>query len=177
MAYYNPDIAPVLSDNKGNSFTQLNIYNANNFNTLTLYYSSNPVVGTNHTFTLVNSGIYASLAVAAFSGTSGGPNPFDQQNGSANMSATTLQPGNVTPTTDNQLIVTAFTTATSGSMTVDSGFAITDQENFTSNSFGIALGYIINGAGTSGVAANPTWTNAGSAGALTTNAATFKAGP
>lgn len=178
LVYYNPDAAPTFADNKSNKYTQLNIYNANNFNTLTIYYSSNPVVGTGHTFTVTGNGSYACMDMQAFANVMTSANPFDQQNGAANASATTLQTGSVTPTTDNQLLFSGFTVATAGStMSVNSGFTITEQIPDGGNNLGCAGAYLINGAGTSGAAVNPTWTNSGSAAQLTANIATFKVGP
>lgn len=177
VAYYEPDVAPVLTDSKSNVWTKKNVYNGNNFNTLTIYYSSNPIVGTSHTFTLTNNGTYTAGAMAAFANVKTSTDPFDQQNGANNVSATTLQSGAATPGSDNELILSGFSIASPGTMSVNSGFTITDQVNDTVNNVGVALAYIINGSGTSGVAVNPTWTNSGSAAQVTANIATFKVGP
>jgi hypothetical protein len=71
-----------------------------------LFYTINPTVGTGHTFGCPTASSFSSIFVAAWSG-SELSSPFDQQNGAANPTSTTHQPGSVTPTTNNQLVINA----------------------------------------------------------------------
>ena len=120
-----------------------------------------------------------SLAVKAFSGVQA--TPFDQENGATLTSAgTSHQPGSVTPSEANELVVTGIgfaSEATESNVTIDSSFLpgtmvidvdwsqVTDGDHF-----GSALAYKIQ---SSASAENPTWTWTGSNRAVAA-IATFK---
>ncbi len=161
-----------ISDSLSNVWTRLNTYVVASNQTVTMYYSSSAIVGAAQTFTVSGSGCYPGMAVAAFSNSAS--NPFDSQNGASTASGTTLQPGSVTPSKDNELVVTGFSMQTAGTGSINSSFIVADQASQTATGFGVALGYIINGTGTSGVPINPTWTFSGSATGLASDIAVFK---
>lgn len=96
-----------MSDSKGNTWTGLTAY-ANSGVTSRIYYvnSNTPTVGTGHTFTYTASGGANVINVMAFSGTAA--NPFDVENGNNSASAATIQPGSVTPSKDDNIVITGF---------------------------------------------------------------------
>lgn len=167
--------AIVLSDSKTNSWSALTVKtNVDGNNSVVLYYCAAPIVGTGHTFTLTGLVSFGSIAVQGFRGVKAA-SPFDKENGATVTGATTLQPGNVAPVEDNELLVTAYTESVVGTLSINSGFTITDQTAVGSGAhFGVALAYLINGAGTLGVNVNPTWTKTGANDQSAAVIATFK---
>lgn len=164
-----------LTDSKSNSWTCITIQTNTSSNTSEkICYVVNPIVGSGHTFTLTGATTYGSIAVQGFTGNAS--TPLDQQTGTTGVGSATWQAGNVAPTQDNELALAAYSqAAVVGTMTIDSGFSITDQTPVGSGAhFGIALAYKILGAGTSGVNVNPTWTNGSGADQPALTNATFK---
>lgn len=158
---YNFDTATAtVADSKSNTWAHLTDpgYGTIN-NTNTIFYVVNPTVGSGHTFSAT--GNYASITVASFSGIAT-VTPLDQtstNSGAYNASATTQQPGSITPSQPNTLIVTCEVNGGSGSLTqsINSSFTITDQQNDASGSrAGTALAYLVQGAA---AAVNPIWTH------------------
>jgi hypothetical protein len=154
----------TFSDSQSNTWTAL----TTQANTVDgrLYYVFNPAVNASHTFSC--NGIFPTVYVLAFSGAA--TSPFDQQNGTAIGSGTTIQPGSVTPTEDNELIVVGL--ATNGDITaaIDGGFTIAQSRDNTGTGFAGAIAYLIQ---TTATAANPQWS--GFNNYATANIATFKA--
>lgn len=137
-----------------------------------LFFSANPTVGTNHVFVYTNANQYPSLAVAAFSGVATS-SPKDQENG-ANSGASqvgSLQTGSVTPSANNELVVTSIASSGSPTFSINSSFTITDQTP-SGGGFWLALGYLIQ---TTATAVNPTWSLASGNQFLATDIASFKA--
>lgn len=162
-----------ISDSKGNTWTALNNVVGNFGSNTTIYYAENPTVGTGHTFT---SGAFGSLCVSAFSGAALS-SVFDQQTAggsAAGGAGTTVQPGSVTPTQDDELIISGVGgNQYANPPTVDSGFTIpANQPTVDGVNFGSTIGYLIQ---TSASAVNPTWTVDGHGLTVTCNIATFKA--
>jgi hypothetical protein len=88
--------------------------------------------------------------MTAFTGTN--VSPYDQQSG-----ATATQPGSLTPAGANSLFVTAASSQTITTYTVNSGFTISDQQpGAGSLAIGGGMAYVIQSGGPS--ALNPTWT-------------------
>lgn len=168
--------AIALTDSKGNTWTPLTtITNTTGNNSIRIFYAFNAIVGTGHTFTLTGASSFGAICVQGFSGVKTS-SPFDQQNGATTVVSASLQPGSVSPSEDNELIVTGYTqSAIVGTMSIDSGFTITDQISVGSGAhFGSALAYIIKGAGTAGIGVNPTWTNGGGIDQSAATIATFR---
>lgn len=142
-----------------------------------VYYVKNPVVGSNHTFTMAG-GNKTVLCVAAFSGTNTAAN-VDQSTATVQgAAATTVQPGSVTPTEDNELLVTyvgvgdATNYGVGTTFTIDGGYTITDQQpTVGGTNWAGALAYLIQ---TTAAASNPTWTESNSNRSIA-GIATFKA--
>jgi hypothetical protein len=125
-----------------------------------MYYCIPTSVGTNHTASVAADATpddpAASIFFAAFSGVKQ-TSPFDQINGS-NGFASTLQPGSITPTENNELVVALLGINSSGTpMSINSGFTETNTEiNFgAGDHYGGCMAYIIQ---TTAAAVNPTWT-------------------
>lgn len=166
-------IPDSISDSKGNTWTGLTNLSAGGIITR-LWYVANPTVGSGHTFTSAGGNLYQAMHTAAFSGVLT-VSPFDQENGSG-AAAATKQPGSITPSEDNELIVTGFglDSPGGGDATINGGFTIAQQTQYTvATAAGCALAYLIQ---TSAAAANPTWT-APSSTNLNAVIASFKATP
>lgn len=155
-------VEPSRSDSKGNTWVAVTASEYGYDPKVRFYYVKNPTVGSGHTFTLGGSGSYSLLGFAAFSGTDTSAN-VDQQNG-----ATGTQPGSITPTADNELIV-CMIGSYAASRTIDSGFTeICDLAGGGGPGYGMCLAYKVQ---TTATAVNPTWSENNA-----TAIASFKAG-
>lgn len=169
--YFGTAGSAAVSDNKGNTYTALSIWQNNVVAWARLYYCSAPSVGSGHTFTLSGSGIAGTMCVAAFSGLSSSTQ-FDQQTGSAPgfTGVTTVTNPSLTATNANSLFVTVLSASdgATGTFSIDQSFTITDQQPHTTNIEGCALAYKI------ATTQNPTWTSSTTATYdLATGMATF----
>src|SRR5216684_1966690 len=91
------------TDSKSNTWTGLTVKAVNTVNTR-LWYSLGPTVGSGHTFTLTGVSSLPCIAAAAYSGAKTS-SAFDVENGSNPGSGTSIQPGNVTPSQDGELVI------------------------------------------------------------------------
>lgn len=162
-----------ITDSKGNSWTALTQQTEGSGVRARLWYVQNPTVGSGHTFTTDMSGGvgYPSIDVTAWSGSVS--TPFDVENGNTG-NASTIQPGSITPSVDNCLVVTglSFDNNSGGAVSIDSGFTIAETVAYESTHHeGSALAYKIQ---TTAGAVNPTWNITTSAPIAATIAA-FKA--
>jgi hypothetical protein len=173
-AGYSSAVAPS-NDSKGNTWTRaLNFYDTVTPNYASIWYVVAPTVGSGHTLAVVGgTSYYAGWCVACFSGALQS-SPLDA-NTVTNIagSGTTIQPGSVTPSANNELVICgigARFSATAPSIS-GNGFTITDSmgNNGTYN-WATALAYVIQ---TSAAAVNPTWTL--SSAASTAGIVSFKA--
>lgn len=121
---------------------------------LRMLYAKQAIVGTGHQFIATVTGGFPALAVIALSGSA--PNPNGATTGNNGTAVNTLSPGNITPTSDNWILVTALAhTLPSTVATIDSGFTIQEQlQNQSGIAFGLALAYLIQTTATS---ETPTW--------------------
>lgn len=154
---------PTPTDSYGNTWTALTQYINPSFRAQ-FFYCYNPIVGAGHTFNESNaSALYPAIAVQAW--TMAAVSPFDVQNGS-----TTNSPGSITPTANNELIITGIgggNTVTS----VNSGFTATALiNNVNAQGVGIGMAYLVQGTA---AAISPTWTAGGT---TVSNIASFKPG-
>lgn len=137
-----------------------------------IFYVQAPTVTSSQTFTASATGAltYPSIQVQGFAGS--GSTPLDQVNSAASPagSVTTKQPGSITPGSNGELVVSDVLWCVSGSgsgssVSINSGFAITDQDSFSSlNAEGGALAYLVQGTA---AAVNPTWTLSAASGIAT----------
>jgi hypothetical protein len=171
VSHYEQGGTPTISDSKGNTYVGLTQQQVSFSVGVRIYYVENATVGSGHTFTAAGSGRFASIACAAFSGGKTSAS-FDQQNGNFLADAVDIQPGSITPTENNELILSALGFGESDTITIDGGFTITNQIDFSGGAHeGVALAYLIQ---TTIAAANPTWDWAGTNAATAAAIASFK---
>lgn len=156
-ACYGDPTWATVSDSKGNTWTALTPYVY--WTGIRIWYCLNPTsVGSSHTATVVDGAGYDSLALMAFGGESA--IAFDVENGFGKTTdGTTIQPGSVTPSVDNCLLVTGVTFTNYPSYTaptVNSSFTRSGHIHQTSGGGSIGVGYKIQ---TTAGAENPTWTH------------------
>ncbi len=117
--------------------------------TVGIFVCTDAIVGSGHTFTVT--GGLNSYCVAAFSGAYGVRNATN----GVQVTSTSVQPGSLTPPIDGCLLVAGLGDRTVNTISVDSGFTITDQNPFASGTaVGAALAYKIQ---TSAGAEDPTF--------------------
>ena len=154
---------PALSDSNVNTWHQLTQYGSDGSNTarhVNIWYAIAPTVGSGHTFTFDTAGHspFGTVNVLGFSGAHQ-TSPFDVENGATSgaTTQTTLQPGNVTPSQPNSLIVTVLATKNgAATWAINSGLAIEDTLDgiaFT-NSAAASAFIVQNGP----AVVNPLWT-------------------
>jgi hypothetical protein len=173
VTYYGINTAPAITDSESNTYTCLTERKITDGATR-ICYKQNATVDATHTFTATGAASFPSIAVQAWSG-GRTASSADQQNG-ANATGTSLAAGSVTPSEDNELVVTTVNnyTDTGTSRTINGSYTITNQVGYSlGQHFPIALAWKVQ---TTAAATNPTWSWTGSQPA---NAAiaTFKAKP
>jgi hypothetical protein len=171
ISQYNGSGVGTLSDSKSNTWTALTakVGAAEAYNRL--FYCASPIVGSGHTFTYNNTGLFGAIAVQAWSNAN--VSPFDLQNGNTAASGLTVQPGSVTPNQINSVIITAVCpggAATSG-YSIDGGFTVSDSVNTGPGVEGLAMAYLVQGAA---AAVNPNWSWTGSSNDAAATIAVFK---
>lgn len=154
----NGRITYIQSDSKGNSWTGLTVQTQSGGQRVQILYVANPVVGSGHTLTIQDNGTTFGLAYfAAFKGASL-ISPLDAQNGAVD-NASTIQPGAITPSLPNELVISGVTQSSGGAApTVDSGMIIPAGCNHTTVGgvhWGGGFAYKIQ---TAAETINPTWT-------------------
>lgn len=153
ISQYTVPASITPSDSKGNTWVGLTAITGSEAEGR-LWYVVNPTVGTNHTFTASGIGVFSIAQIAAFSGANTSA-PFDQETGAADA-GTSGQPGSITPSENDCLLVTGLALANAGSTaSINSSFTITDQEQYEGGvNEGGGLAYLIQ---TSASAVNPAW--------------------
>jgi len=154
----------ALHDNKSNTFNFVGFANDGlNISRLCIWDCLNPTVGSGHTFTLDNAGgaIGGSFPSIAIVGTKGNAasSVIDQGSGtSSTASGTSVQPGSITPSTNNQLVIAGASVLGAWSSGGVSGMTLLDSlPGDGVNYQGIIIGYTIQSSATP---INPTfsWT-------------------
>jgi hypothetical protein len=159
----------VMADNKGNTWVERDRVTDGSNVIVSIYDCVAPTVGTNHVFSLTGTTTLPSLVVDGWSGEHAS-SPFDQVAAGATATSTTIQPGSVTPTQNNELVVTGICSDTQID-SIDGSFVITTNiAGVPSTSFDVAAARLIQ---TSAAAANPTWT-VNSSGGLRSTSVTYK---
>ena len=151
----NPE-PPDFSDSKSNTWNGLTVQTGAFSGKMRLWWSKPTSVGSGHTI-LVPGGNTPALFFAAFSGAHA--SPFDQQNGTSTPANPTVQPGSITPSEDNCLVITGGGVYTSGGSgpTVASPYTLLDGLAGAGGvTWGGALAYNIQ---TTATATNPIWTS------------------
>ena len=152
-------VAATVNDSKSNTWTGLTMREVASGERVQIFYATNVagLVGSGHTFTAVGS--FMSLAVIAFSGCHTTA-PYDSLESGADTFGTTLQPGSLTPSQANCVVVQglSFNTVQSGAVSINSSYTIQDQlDRISGDRMGVASAYLVQGAA---AATNPTWTAA-----------------
>lgn len=167
-----------LSDPKSNSWSQGTNYGSNGSIKARFLYTTPSSVGAGHTITITKTNCFCVVMMAAFSGAASS-SPFDLENGAAYSSASTAQPGGITPSADNYLALTLISgdTGLTSSVTISPtgpGYVITDAQSTVGGAnWSGALAYVIQ---TTAALTNPTWGNMSGASGNTAQAS-FKVGP
>lgn len=165
----------TLSDNKGNTYTKLTERNDGAASKVGIAYCSNPTVGSGHTFTI--SGNFSDMMITAWSGAAA-TSVFDvEAAGGSSVSSTTVQPGSITPSQANSLIISTLSSVqnTPTTVSINGGFAISDQSALAGGlNYGNAQAYLIQTAASS---SNPTWTDTSTPQRMVATSAIFKSTP
>lgn len=163
--------ADTPSDSKGNTWTQLTSY-SNAQPRVRLWYSVPSSVGTSHTFSSNGVALVGSIFAAAFSGVSA--TPTDQQNGANGTGSATLATGSITPSENNELLISVLAFNAAGSnCTNGSSFTETNEIDFgAGDHYGGVLAYIVQ---TTAGAVNLTWTRGTGTSGMAATIASFKA--
>lgn len=149
-----PSRVVILTDSKGNEWRHIRSVTQGATRSA-LFYTIPKSVGSGHTFSNINTNNFSSIAVQAFSGIA--ESITVDQISSNNVSSTTLAPGSITPTIDNELVISHLAISGAGTpISIDGGFTETNEIDFSAgNYYGGAMAYLIQ---TTAAAANPTWT-------------------
>lgn len=169
--------ANTISDSKGNNWTLVRDHNGGFDLKCYLYRSDTPAtVGSGHTITVSNTGAKIAIAVEGMAG--GATSSIDdQENSNGALFSQTLQPGSITPSEDNTVVITGIMASDNDRepTSINGGFTVAASSASTGENLSINIGiaYLIQ---TTAAAANPTWTLANGA-AVHENAviASFKA--
>lgn len=166
-------VAGTMSDSESNTWTALTAREANGVKSR-IYYVANPATDGSHTFTYSTTGGLPALQVLALSGTTL-TSVSDGETG-ATATGTSIQPGSVTPSVNNALVVSCLSGEAAATSGISAGYsypgANQHQVSFVSAQHVLsAQAYLIQ---TTAAAANPTWSWAGSIDAAT-SLAVFKA--
>lgn len=139
LAYSNADSPAVtISDSKSNVWSPLTLRTGGT--NVRIYYCVNPVVGSGHTFTVSGAGSFPSIAVQAW--TVSGNAAFDVENGASDSVVTSKNTGSITPSALSNLVLAVMGGQTTiGTISIDSGFTISDQIDVASLGGAIAFAY------------------------------------
>jgi hypothetical protein len=152
ISYYTGGTLTSLTDSTGGTWVQIVAASAN-IRGAVLYYLKNAGAGhtsSTHTITVAGTGIFAGTDFAAFSG-SDLTAPLDQSS-SANGTTTPGTPGSITPTVNNELVISSVAVGV-GTPSVGSGMALLEAYADGTN-VGGGMAYLIQ---TSAAAINPSW--------------------
>lgn len=152
----------TVSDSKGNTWTPLTAQPVASDARAQLFYATNPVVGTSHTFTYTGppsgNAAYCALGVGAWSGVRT-VTPFDGESGAVNPGGTVTSQtaGTLTPSRSGDLVVTALGQGATGTGTaaVSGGFSVAAGLPSASNILGVSLAWQVNATT---LPTTPTWT-------------------
>ena len=165
------DLAGLLSDSAGNTWTLKTAIIGTASRFFQFAYCINPTTSGSHVFTLSGGNcFYPGLAVLAFSNTPAAS--FVAISTGADFGAgTTGQPGSITPSNANNLLVTYCVGDLDTSAVVNGVFHPAAEVMLKTTKLGACLAYAIQAAATT---QNPTWTVGGNSGGVGTQMMEFK---
>lgn len=125
VSYYSASLGttpPTVSDTKSNSYTAGTVYRVLGGIAVCGYRCEAPAVGSGHTFTASGADLFGGIAAVAMSGMAS--TSYDQETGAASTGGTTRQPGSLTPSQANSVLIAAlaYNDNSGGSLGIDSGF-------------------------------------------------------
>lgn len=147
----------TLSDSNGNTWTLAisRVYNAATNFCSAIYYCYNPIVGAGHTFTYSGASQFPEISVQAWSGAA--PTPLDQTAWAESTLTTYTYSPAITPSADNELVVTHGFETNSPALSVNGNYTTTDSQAIVGGTyFGGTLAYQVQGLA---AATAPLWTN------------------
>jgi hypothetical protein len=159
-----------MQDSKSNTWTQLTPQTGQFGSSQAIWYVSNPIVGTLHTFQDSGGANLSSACIEAHDSFSA----FDVETGASNVADTGSggSGGSLTPSTAANLMISGIGGGPNG-LTIGSGYTISDQVAVAGGSnFGSGLAYLIQASAT---AQNPIWSGFSTAASGICNAV-FKGG-
>lgn len=162
---------PAVSDSKSNTWTLVKeIDNGSGLKNYLYRTNTAASVGTGHTFTVTDTSGKVTISLTAFVG--GATSSIDDQNNAAgSIFSQTLQPGSITPSQNNTLIVTGIMSSDDSRepTTINSSFTVASSYSSTNGvSVNSGIAYLVQATA---AAINPTWTLAN--GTATHEAATI----
>jgi hypothetical protein len=167
-----PGFDGTISDSQGNTWTtSLATANAGG-SSGKLYFAVVTSTNASHTVTYSGDSTFPSICIIAFAGTHSTPYTTQESTGTAASNA--VQPGSLTPSEDNCVVVSAlaFNDNSSQTFSINGGWTIAGQEPYSGGlHFGAGLGYLIQ---TTAAATNPQWSFAASSADLSASSAVFK---
>lgn len=166
LHYYSALGATPISDSKGNTWTARTDYTSAAGYHIKVYYCVNPTVGASHTFS--STADYCSISLVGVTGNNA--TPYDTESGNNSTSASTLQPGSITPSVNGCLLVTGLTVGNSSAGSIDSGFTLGPSTSVNA-AIGSSFAYKIQ---STAAAINPTWSNGAGASPMIVDIAAFK---
>lgn len=150
---------PVLTDNKGNKWEVIDTM-TETWVESTTYECKNPRTGSGHTLTATSDGKSPSVFAIFTSGVRRNATHTDQSSSAHSDPTSTKQPGSITPSENNCLVLTTCLCGATGSLSVNESYTANALGmNASGNHIGGGLGYKIQ---TTATATNPTWTQGGS---------------
>lgn len=163
----------TLTDSKSNTWTPLTKrLGTGQDNSIQLFYSFNPTVGTNHTFTYNGTATYPSIEVQAWNNLA--TSPFDVENWGEANNTNVISTGSVTCSQANGLLIAGlgFNDNSSGAVSINSSFTISNSVAYSGgNAVGSSMAYkILTAIG----AENPQWNITNNSNQLIAQIACFK---
>ncbi len=110
--YIGVTFSPAISDSKGNTWTSAIQGDDGVSNRTGIFFCLNPTVGAGHTFQIDGTDIFPLITYLAVSGSAN--LPADQTNFALASAVTSLQLGSITPTENDELVVTSICNAGDG---------------------------------------------------------------
>lgn len=173
MMYSKSACTATVSSTSNASGTWASVQNyANGNSNICVWYCKNPATSASEMFSVNPNGTgYPTIFASWWSGADT-TSPLDQQTGASSATGTTLATGNITPTSNGQLIITGISDPDTGNKTVDVAFTRQDIDQNNAHECG-AWGYVIQ---STAAAIGATWTEANSGVPRSVAIASFKAG-
>jgi hypothetical protein len=162
--------SPSVSDSAGNTWTFGVRYTLSGWQSQWVYYCANPIISTGHTFSF-SYGTATDMIVAAFSGTATA-SVLESSNGYSSTALTQVtQPGAITTTQGNEMLITFIYWNNVGAPSISSDFTLISSFSINA-AYGAA--YKITSSATGSY--NPTWSTS-AVNSVATSISAFKYNP